>query len=78
MTARRVIALLLGALFIAAAVVVALNVRDEGEGLDSPVADGIATRAPATAPAATRRAAAPRMPAGAASRRRSAPSMPRT
>ena len=47
MTARRVIALLLGALFIAAAVVVALNVRDEGEGLDSPVADSIATRTPA-------------------------------
>ena len=47
MTARRVLALLLGALFIAAAVVVALNVRDEGEGLDSPVADSIATRTPA-------------------------------
>ena len=47
MTARRVIALLLGTLFIAAAVVVALNVRDEGEGLDVPVADSIATRTPA-------------------------------
>jgi len=46
-TARRLIALLLGVLFIAAAVVVALNVRDEGEGLDSPVADSIATRTPA-------------------------------
>jgi mono/diheme cytochrome c family protein len=46
-TARRLIALLLGALFLAAAVVVALNVRDEGEGVDLPAADSVTTRTPA-------------------------------
>jgi mono/diheme cytochrome c family protein len=44
---RRVAAVLLGALFIAAAVVVALNLRDEDQGADSPSAAAIATRTPA-------------------------------
>jgi mono/diheme cytochrome c family protein len=46
-SARRIVALLLGALFVVAAVVVALNVRDEGQGVDEPVPDSIATRSPA-------------------------------
>ena len=37
----------LGALFVIAAVIVALNVRDEGQGVDLPTADSIATRTPA-------------------------------
>ena len=47
MTARRFVALLLGALFLAAAVIVALNVRDEGQGVDLPATDSVATRTPA-------------------------------
>ena len=47
MTARRIVALLLGALFVVAAIIVALNVRDEGQGVDQPVPDSIATRTPA-------------------------------
>ena len=46
MNGRRIAAVLLGVLFIGAAVVVALNLRDETEGVDSPAADRIATRFP--------------------------------
>ena len=47
MTWRRLAAVLLGALFVAAAVVVALNLRGEDQGVDTPAAAAIATRSPA-------------------------------
>ena len=46
MSWRRIAALLLAALFVGAGVVVALNLRDETQGADSPSADAITTRTP--------------------------------